>query len=247
MDRWASLPPDLVIEILRRLEATAVVRCAAACKPWRRAIIGGAASLRPRPDRFVPGLLLGLFHWYNWTYAAGARLRRLPGYALSSARDGFILLTGTEAKGLCLSNPIAGYCAFLPAASLNPCEYILVTGGYDPSPSGGCGGGDGPVVRILAVEGRYMMRTEDDRITYQLFSGAGGGAWGPVKRSWELTKFLGVHAHRRSMVVCGDAFHWLAGPDGIGHHIITCTRGRPRRAHRPDMDDAAAGAVPVSL
>jgi len=134
MDTWASLPPDLVIEMLRRLEATAVVRCAAACKPWRRAIIGGAASLRPRPDRFVPGLLLGLFHWYSWDNESGARLRPVPGpfesvvlpstadpgYELSSARDRFILLTARKAEGLCLSNPISGHCAFLPAASLNP-------------------------------------------------------------------------------------------------------------------------------
>ena len=63
-----------------------------------------------------------------------------------------------------------------------------------------------------------MMHTEGDRITYQLFSG-GGGAWGPVKRSGELTKSLRVHAHRPGMVVCGDAVHWLAGPDGH----ITCT------------------------
>ncbi|CAD6251811.1 unnamed protein product [Miscanthus lutarioriparius] len=64
VDTWASLPTDLLLEIVLRMEDTTVVRCACVCKPWRRAIIGNAASLRRRPhhDRFDPSLLLGVFH-----------------------------------------------------------------------------------------------------------------------------------------------------------------------------------------
>jgi hypothetical protein len=44
-----------------------------------------------------------------------------------------------------------------------------------------------PAVWILAVTGTGMMCTEENRITYQVFSFASGvGAWGPVKRSVEL-------------------------------------------------------------
>ncbi|KAL6654653.1 hypothetical protein ACP70R_008118 [Stipagrostis hirtigluma subsp. patula] len=71
---WVSPPLDIHLEILRRLGAADVVRCAAACKPWRHAIIGNAAScLRPRPDRFLPDLLLGFFN------SDGRWLRRAPG------------------------------------------------------------------------------------------------------------------------------------------------------------------------
>jgi hypothetical protein len=67
-DSWASSPStDLLLEIFRRLNASDVVRCACACKTWRRAIIANASSLHPIPDRFVPDLLLGFFHeyWYK--------------------------------------------------------------------------------------------------------------------------------------------------------------------------------------
>ncbi|KAL6654660.1 hypothetical protein ACP70R_008125 [Stipagrostis hirtigluma subsp. patula] len=72
---WASLLPDLLLEIFRHLEATAVVRCAAACKPWRRTIIGYASCLRPLPDRFVPDLLIGFFCTYRRCHV---RLQRTP-------------------------------------------------------------------------------------------------------------------------------------------------------------------------
>jgi hypothetical protein len=42
---WASLPLDLLLEIFRRLESTAVVHCAGACRSRRRAIIGNASFL----------------------------------------------------------------------------------------------------------------------------------------------------------------------------------------------------------
>ncbi|KAL6634371.1 hypothetical protein ACP70R_027042 [Stipagrostis hirtigluma subsp. patula] len=78
MDMWASSPPELLLEIFRRLGATGVVRCAGVCKPWRRAIIGNAACLRPRPDRFLPDLLLG-FVYRVWYLQNDARLHPSPG------------------------------------------------------------------------------------------------------------------------------------------------------------------------
>ncbi|CAN6227436.1 unnamed protein product [Urochloa humidicola] len=62
-DMWASLPSDLLVEILRPLDSTAVFRCAAACRPWRRAIMGNASCLGPRP-----ALLIGFFHTSRYVH-----------------------------------------------------------------------------------------------------------------------------------------------------------------------------------
>ena len=62
---WASLPRDLLDEVLHLLGATAVVRCAAACRPWRRAVISNALGLRRRPDdRLNPNPLIGFLYRY---------------------------------------------------------------------------------------------------------------------------------------------------------------------------------------
>ncbi|CAO2150384.1 unnamed protein product [Urochloa humidicola] len=76
LDTWATLLPDLLLEVFRRLAASAVIYCASACKPWRRTIISNASSLQPRPDRFNPNLLLGFFHNQ---YYQDAWLQRVPG------------------------------------------------------------------------------------------------------------------------------------------------------------------------
>ncbi|CAN6226754.1 unnamed protein product [Urochloa humidicola] len=75
---WASLPCDLLVEVLRRLASTAVIRCAVACRPWRRAIISNASCLRPYPDCFNPNLLIGFFY-RHWFYSYLARLQYVPG------------------------------------------------------------------------------------------------------------------------------------------------------------------------
>ncbi|KAL6654271.1 hypothetical protein ACP70R_007736 [Stipagrostis hirtigluma subsp. patula] len=257
MDMWSSLPADLLLEIFRRLETTAVVRSAAACRPWRRAIIGNASCLRPRPDRFLPDLLLGFFH--QWWYGSGnnVRLQRAPGqlgsalgltaaaeitrfaplYATASSfipaeaaagvdvalydeplssRDGLLLLGGSSSRDdLCLCNPMAGSCAFLPAAAFQAHAYVVVTG-YDLPASDD---DDDLAVRILAVESEYI----EDGMTYQLFSfasGAGGaGAWGPVKRSPEFKKGLKARMRRCGEVICGGAVHW----PGVSAGLLECT------------------------
>ncbi|CAN6226756.1 unnamed protein product [Urochloa humidicola] len=69
----SSLPADLLVAIFRRLDASDIVRSAGVCKPWRRAIIDNASSLRPHPDRFNPSLLICCWHVGHST-----RLQRLP-------------------------------------------------------------------------------------------------------------------------------------------------------------------------
>ncbi|CAL4991079.1 unnamed protein product [Urochloa decumbens] len=59
---------EILGEVFRRLNtATDLVNSAGTCKPWRRAIIDNASSLRPHPNRFNPNLLLGFF--YRWECA----------------------------------------------------------------------------------------------------------------------------------------------------------------------------------
>ncbi|CAL5034081.1 unnamed protein product [Urochloa decumbens] len=71
---WACLPRDLLVEILRPLDRTAVFRCAAACKPWRRAIMRNASCLGPGP-----ALLLGFFHTSSYVHHPMRRPHHAPG------------------------------------------------------------------------------------------------------------------------------------------------------------------------
>ncbi|CAO2150189.1 unnamed protein product [Urochloa humidicola] len=73
LDVCLSLPPELLVDVFRRLDATDVVSCASTCKPWRRAIIDNASDLRPRPDCFNPNLLGFIYQ------SKGALLQRVPG------------------------------------------------------------------------------------------------------------------------------------------------------------------------
>ncbi|CAO2185714.1 unnamed protein product [Urochloa humidicola] len=237
-DMWASLPSDLLVEVLRRLAATAVVRCASACRPWRRAIIDNASSLRPRPDRFNPNLLVGFFYRYCWSGSYHARLHYVPGpfedmdmwekkyhclhyTSISffipsssaggidvarynqplSSRDGFLLLGG--GRDLCLCNPLAGTCRFIPVAtlgseSMTTCTYVLVT---DDNSAG---------VWVLAVRREQDVKRG---VIHRIFSPS-SGEWGPVKRSAKFGKGV-VRADmtamdlRNDMVVCRSSVYWL--------------------------------------
>ncbi|CAN6278942.1 unnamed protein product [Urochloa humidicola] len=243
-DTWASLPPDLLLEIFLRLEAAAALRCTGVCKRWRRAIIGNAAScLRPRVDCSVPGLLLGFFH--NHRDRGGRRdviLQRLPGPSsatrfpaasslvhgdatdlapydeLLSSRDGLVLLGGRAAaaaeQGLCLCSLMTGDRKFLPAAAFRACTYVLLTA-YDL----GGGAGDNLEALILAVKEKDVA----GGMTYQTFSTCDGGAWGDViTRSVPASEEGRRHAqvtriYPGSEVVCGGgAVHWLAAAADAG-------------------------------
>lgn len=121
-DTWASLLPDLLLNIFRRLYTTDLTRCFCTCKPWRRAIIGFATSnlLRPRPDRFVPDLLLGVFHFYGAVhYYKHAPLRRVPGPLVHSA-----LPSPTTTTAPCYEYDADAAYTFLPAATSS-----TITGG----------------------------------------------------------------------------------------------------------------------
>ncbi|CAO2150353.1 unnamed protein product [Urochloa humidicola] len=234
MDMWTSLPLELLLEIVRRLDITDVVRCAGTCKPWRRVIIGNATScLRTRSNRFIPSLLLGFFfHKIYSDEDARVSLQRTPGplgpvfvmptassatgkdialYNMPlSCRDGLLLLRGRDVDhGLCLYNTMTRDHTFIPGAGFVPHSCVLITGYDDMSQSLS----DNLGVCILAVK----VEDADDHNTFtfhhQQFScptSSGTATWGPVKRS---DKFVKDHYASMSLcgdvVICGGAVHWL--------------------------------------
>lgn len=234
---WASLPCDLLVEILRRLETTAVFRCAGTCKPWRRAIIANASCLHPRPDRFNPNLLIGFFYKSGWYGSYQTRLQYVPGRfqdmdgsaplaaagvdvkqynQLLSSRDGLLLLGGggsetSKVSDLCLCNPLAGSCRFLPAAAFGAqetmCTYVLVTAGDDSA-----------VAWVLALRREGNITNS---VVYQVFSSS-SGEWGPVKESAMFESGI-LMADRGgnnidAVVCCGSIVYCL---------VWLCLGGRP--------------------
>ncbi|CAL5031426.1 unnamed protein product [Urochloa decumbens] len=182
-DLWASLPSDLLVEVLRRLAITAVVRCAGACRPWRRSIIGKASSLQPSCPVW--------FKQYD---------------KLLSSRDGFLLLGGgseSMASDLCLLGAGSGSCRSIPAAALGAfrtCTYTLVTDD---------GGADGSVaVWVLFVRQEVDIKRG---LIHQIFFSA-SSEWGPVKRSARFEKGVDRADMRLSsndMVVCRGSIYCL--------------------------------------
>ncbi|CAO2046283.1 unnamed protein product [Urochloa humidicola] len=230
-DAWASLPPDLLLDIFLRLEADAALRCTGVCKPWRRAIIGNAAAscIRPRVDCFVPGLLLGFFHNHQdkLTGRRDVMLQRLPGPSaarfpaasslllgdatdlaphveLLSSRDGLVLLGGREG-GLCLCSLMTGDRKFIPAGAFRACTYVLLTA-YDLAASDASAAGDNMEALILAVKEKNV----EGGMTYQTFS-TSDGAWGDVTRSPGFHDGHVTRIYTGSEVICrGGMVHWLA-------------------------------------
>jgi hypothetical protein len=47
-----ALPDDMLLEVFKRLPPRDVVRCAAACRRWRRLVSGGAGCLPAPPCHF---------------------------------------------------------------------------------------------------------------------------------------------------------------------------------------------------
>ncbi|OEL34801.1 hypothetical protein BAE44_0004180 [Dichanthelium oligosanthes] len=124
VDLWASPPTDLLIEIFHRLNASDVIRCAGTCKPWRCVIIDHAWCLHPRPDRFVPDLLLlGFFHEY-WHRGENKGVRRQP------APGPFESILAVTAAAADDDKP----CPFMPAGSAGGVDlssYVTVLSSRD--------------------------------------------------------------------------------------------------------------------
>ncbi|KAF8653070.1 hypothetical protein HU200_062511 [Digitaria exilis] len=218
VDTWASPPPELLLEIFSRLPASATLSCSGVCKPWRRTILNNATSfLRPRPDRFFPGLLLGFLHNRRDAGRRHVSLQRLlmpgpPEFApavtaagLPAVISSFLVHGGAE---------LAPYDEVLSsrdglvllrgknARDRRLCLRNLMTGQCKLLPSGefkdACtyvlltgydlaGVGDTEALVVLAVKEKDI----DGGMTYQIFSaarGGGGASWGEVTSSPRFTK-----------------------------------------------------------
>ncbi|CAN6226733.1 unnamed protein product [Urochloa humidicola] len=234
VDAWLLLPPELLIEVFRRLDAaTDVVNCAGTCKPWRRAIIDNASSLRPRSDRFNPNLLPGFFYQCKGVFrstllatiggnernyemprdliltANSGRMDLALYNCLLSSRGGIVLLKSLsrDVVDLCTCNPMTDARTFLPDAALKADAYVLVTGN-DLSPSEPDDVADG--IRIIAVKSEY--NGSNTTLHYQHFSSTssnGTGSWGSVMRSREFKEDFIVSINRGREVVYGGTIYWL--------------------------------------
>ncbi|CAN6382078.1 unnamed protein product [Urochloa humidicola] len=235
-DTWASLPTDLLVEVLRRLAATAVVRCAGACRPWRRAVIANASSLRPRSDRFNPNLLIGFF--YRQCSSSIVRLQYVPG----------MLEDVSAMDNAAADTPISSFIPLSAAGDVDIAKYdkplsshngfLLLGGGRESKVKDLClcNPLDGTCRLIPAaasgahVTWTYVLVTDDDSaavwvlavrqeedvkrgVIYQIFSPA-SGQWGPLKRSAKFEEGVaradmtvaGVH---NDMVVCQGSVYCL--------------------------------------
>ncbi|KAL6908182.1 hypothetical protein ACP4OV_002352 [Aristida adscensionis] len=207
VDMWLLLPPDLLLEIFCRMEFTAVVRCTAACKPWRRAIIGNASCLQPRHDGFVPSLLVGILYI---NLDGKLRLRPLES---SLAVQPSVNCDGGGGVDLCVQQGVVIARRAPPARGQHGGRSLPVEHHGRQRrlhiPARRCGQEDATATRIVAVEddGGPFPLFSSRCLTYQLFfsasGGSGGGAWGPIKRCPEhIFPCTGG-------VICRGAIHWL--------------------------------------
>ncbi|CAN6226755.1 unnamed protein product [Urochloa humidicola] len=227
-DMCAFLPGELLVEIFRRLNSTAIVRSAGVCKPWRRAIIGNVSCFWPSLDRFNPNLLVGFFHTslLDVLGAVPSSLEPAAGIDVTlydeplSSRDGFLLLAGSTVSNLCLCNPIAGSYRFLPKAAFEGAQkqstYMVIT-----DASGDCGGP--AVVWILAVKWEEDIKSG---MTYQIFSSI-SGEWGPVRRTPKFAVKLArtyMYGKHNDVVVCKGSAYFLIRLDTTGNPPGTARR-----------------------
>ncbi|KAF8645023.1 hypothetical protein HU200_066227 [Digitaria exilis] len=116
-----------------------------------------------------------------------------------SSRDGILLIRG-GGTNLCLCNPLAGSCSFLPAATFGAqkttCTYVLVTGHAT---------GESSVVWVLAFRRGVNVK---NGVIYRIFSST-SGEWGPVKRSAKFKKGLRCvdMGCPNEVVVCGSSVY----------------------------------------
>ncbi|CAL4991055.1 unnamed protein product [Urochloa decumbens] len=222
VDMSASLPTDLLVDILRCLDATDLIHCPGVCKLWRHAIIGYASSLRPHPDRFNPNLLLGFFHQFRLTESGTCnhvvRVQRVPGPFQSAvpvaAGDTLPSLISAATGNLSLYETV-----------LSSRDGFLLLDGQETDNLCLCNPMTGHCTFLPEVDklipDTYVLITGEEvvngflNICYQFFSAKDGnpqapGAWGPVKRSPEFTKRLVEHwVWPRTEAISFGTIHWL--------------------------------------
>ncbi|KAL6894186.1 hypothetical protein ACP4OV_008284 [Aristida adscensionis] len=213
-----GLPVDLLIEIIRRVDAAVtIVRCAATCKPLRRLIAGLRAV---DTGRFYPYLLRGVSYASPDCGGCGTVHAVQPpsGGCLDldsellrssepvSSRDGLLVLWRGDGDGDGDGEPSLRVCNTITGAVTSlPC--MDVEGKW-------CSGGIyRPVLFAVAGAGRaFKLLVMDVCMRAKVFSSR-AGKWGPIRvvqppprrGSWCVIK----EAAHTAPAVIGRTAHWL--------------------------------------
>jgi hypothetical protein len=132
-DAWASLLPDVPLDIFRRLETTAVIRCAGACKPWLPAFsLAGRGAGCGRP--WLPAGLCCMVLLLCSVNSVPSSAASLSWWPVAGSQQLFVywttcLLHGTVLLFACMLLCSAdGHCMVLncywPAACLQEAEHV---------------------------------------------------------------------------------------------------------------------------
>lgn len=274
--RLPSLPADTILEILSRVgDATAVVRCAATCKAWRRLILEPSFLSRRRAGRSDPSNLLGFFFRDTSQKLPRRRLylRRPtrflplgPSQSQATALPLSHFLPKPDAAGLSGFAPVTSGASGLlalrrsPASSCDPvrvcvCDPVAGTSTFlPPLPSTPVPENivfleaDGSSFRLLAVMDRPMG------IRLRVFSSQ-TGQWGTAVTAQLPDNMVVVLSS--PAVVHNGAVHWICGTRALPNavhalavrpaqaEVSVCRFDLPLRAGIHRLSHAA-GAVRLS-
>ncbi|KAF0910157.1 hypothetical protein E2562_001371 [Oryza meyeriana var. granulata] len=223
-----SLPSDVLLHVLLRLDPRSIVRCAAVSKHWRRAVIDNAPQVRRHPSRQADRRLLLGFHYreiypgmlrfcarstwspsagHHWSddlpvpsfVPAGSDDKPEERYAQLACSDGLVLVCRGILEEISVYNPMTGFHASMPRLDqLVPTRYILHTV-HGVEPS--------PTpnsFQVLAMEGE-----PDGVLALQNYCSM-TGLWSPIIRPIaDELRMPHMFMHRITPVVCQGAIHFL--------------------------------------
>ncbi|KAE8805856.1 hypothetical protein D1007_18005 [Hordeum vulgare] len=224
----ATLPVDLLLEIAARSDAASVVRCAAAAKPLRRAILDRGfrrllAQRATATSGYDPSLLRGVSykvedsdadHPVRVVQAVPAdEPSVLRGFNVSldfepvASRDGLVVLRRLRPR------PVFGQSIeeAPPGSVLRVCHSF--TGAVSVLPSVSIR--DYRKHALLSVEdnGRaFELLVADERLRIQIYSSR-EGRWGPVRAA--LPRRQSRPFHDSYPLVIGRIVHWLCNPEQL--------------------------------
>ncbi|KAM3278458.1 hypothetical protein ACQJBY_045993 [Aegilops geniculata] len=229
----ATLPVDLLLEIAARSDAVSVVRCAAAAKPLRRAILDRGfrrllAQRATATSGYDPSLLRGVSYKIEDSDAdrparvvqavpadepSVLRFNESLAFEPVASRDGLVVLRRLRPRPLFGQSIEEGP----PGSVLRVCHSF--TGAVSVLPSVSIR--DYRKHALLSVDdnGRaFELLVADERLRIQIYSSR-EGRWGPVRAA--LPRRQSRPFHDSYPLVIGRTVHWLCNPEPLppGRHL----------------------------